>query len=313
VVCNIPQNLNTTSITENTAILNWDAVPFATGYNVQYRIVGSTLTTTLSTLTNNLLIGGLTQGTGYEWQVQSDCGNGNKSSYSAVVTFTTLGTCAFINAFEPNETLAAAASIPTGVENLAGIVSATDLDWFKFSNAGSRKNIMVELYNLPADYDLKLFSSNGSQLGVSQNSGSIPEKIIYNNGKVGTYYIEVYGHDGAFNGSECYTFKASLSSSSYQVTTQGIPSDNYGTPLLYSVYPNPANGSVNVDYNSTGEGVLNISIYNVLGSKLADSKNIAHQGLNNYKIDLSAFQKGIYMLDINNGQDRSFVKLLILE
>jgi len=310
-VCAVPGNLNTTSITENTAILNWDAVQYATGYNVQYRVAGGSWTTT-ATASTSLTIEGLIEGTNYEWQVQTNCGSGNTSAYSTVITFTTLGPCVNINAFEPNETLSAAALISTGVVINAGITSSTDLDWFKFSNTGSQKKIMVDLYDLPADYDIKLFTANGTQVGLSQNTGTLSEKITYNNGKVSTYYIEVYGHDAtSYDPSNCYTLKASISSTNFSPMTNGILIDESNTSLLYSVYPNPASGIVNVEYNAAADGLLNISIFNVLGSRLTDTKNMVQKGLNNYQLDISNLQKGLYLLDINNGHDRTLVKLIV--
>ena len=74
------------------------------------------------------------------------------------------------------------------------------MDWFKFSNSSTAKNIRVTLSNLPADYDLRLYNSAGTLLSTSANGGNAVEQIKYNNAPVGTYYIRVYGWGIQFDG-----------------------------------------------------------------------------------------------------------------
>src|SRR5206468_6581962 len=83
VTCTVPSGLNATSVTSTSATLNWSSAGGATAYNIQYRAVGNaTWTSTTSTGTSKQ-ISGLSSSTQYEFQVQSDCGGGNTSSFSA--------------------------------------------------------------------------------------------------------------------------------------------------------------------------------------------------------------------------------------
>lgn len=87
--CSLPSGLANSSLTSNSVTLNWSAVSGASGYAIQYRIVGSSSWTSVSSATNSKAISGLNASTNYEFQVQSDCGGGNISAFTTSSTFTT--------------------------------------------------------------------------------------------------------------------------------------------------------------------------------------------------------------------------------
>ncbi|MFT6850787.1 MAG: bacillolysin, partial [Sphingobacteriales bacterium] len=86
VVCNAPGGLNATSVTYNSATLNWSAAASASSYNVRYRVSGG-LWANASASATSLSVSGLSATSSYEFQVQSDCGSGNTSAFSASATF----------------------------------------------------------------------------------------------------------------------------------------------------------------------------------------------------------------------------------
>jgi GEVED domain-containing protein/fibronectin type III domain protein len=92
--CNTPTGTTTSSITNNTATFGWAAVSGATGYNVQYRIVGTTTWSTGTATTNSYNATSLTAGSNYEWQVQTVCSATSTSTFTASTDFTTTGGCA---------------------------------------------------------------------------------------------------------------------------------------------------------------------------------------------------------------------------
>lgn len=51
------------------------------------------------------------------------------------------------------------------------ISSTTDKDWFKFTTTSAQPKVRIDLTNLPADYDLKLYKGS-TLLGTSQNGGT---------------------------------------------------------------------------------------------------------------------------------------------
>lgn len=72
------------------------------------------------------------------------------------------------------------------------------------------------------------------------------------------------------------------------------------------VYPNPANGTVNLIFNGAKEDVISVSIYNVLGTKVYSSESYQTA------IDLSDKQNGIYFLQFNLNS-KSIIKKLVIE
>ena len=113
-------------------------------------------------------------------------------------------TCA--TAFEPNETQAAALTILSGTTNSAAISSSTDNDYYKIVT-GSTSNITYNLVGPSGvDYDMVIYNSGGTQIGAG-TSGTATETVVLNSQAAGTYYIRVYGYNGA-NSTTCYTIKA---------------------------------------------------------------------------------------------------------
>ncbi|NNE28652.1 MAG: T9SS type A sorting domain-containing protein [Saprospiraceae bacterium] len=87
--CDTPTGLFASNIKPKKARLNWDAVGAASSYNVQIRAVGGNWQT-FNTGGTSINISGLSNGTTYEWQVQSVCG-GESSAYSSPVCSFTAG------------------------------------------------------------------------------------------------------------------------------------------------------------------------------------------------------------------------------
>lgn len=89
--CNVPAGLTASSITNTTAILNFSAATGAVSYGLQYRAVGASAWTAVSSSSTSKAISGLTAATNYEFQVQSVCSS-SSSSFSGSANFTTTNT-----------------------------------------------------------------------------------------------------------------------------------------------------------------------------------------------------------------------------
>ncbi|HEY5406027.1 MAG TPA: fibronectin type III domain-containing protein [Ginsengibacter sp.] len=144
--CAMPGSLTTSGITNTGATFGWGAVTGATGYNVRYRIVG-TSTWSTAAATNSYSATGLTAGTNYEWQVQTICSGSTTSAFTGSTTFTTTGGC----------------STPTGLSSSAITTTTATVGWtavsgatgynlqYKVSTAGSFttiSNLTATSYNL---------------------------------------------------------------------------------------------------------------------------------------------------------------------
>ncbi len=89
--CNPPTNITVSNITSNSAQVSWAAVSGATGYTLQYRIVGNSGWTTVTNVSSPHTLTGLSGGTNYEVQLRSICNN-NSSPYYVGAIFTTSAT-----------------------------------------------------------------------------------------------------------------------------------------------------------------------------------------------------------------------------
>lgn len=87
--CGSSGTLSTTTITSNSAQLNWSSGGDVFGYELRWKALDDAQWTTVSDLaTSNYTLTGLTTGTGYQWQVRSVCVNGT-SAYAGQ-TFQTI-------------------------------------------------------------------------------------------------------------------------------------------------------------------------------------------------------------------------------
>ncbi|MCB0516023.1 MAG: M43 family zinc metalloprotease [Chitinophagales bacterium] len=89
--CTTPTNLTSSSIGVSSASITWSAVSGASAYNVRIKPTASSTWTTSSTTSTSVNVSSLTACTEYEVQVQTDCGNGSTSAWTASYVFTTTG------------------------------------------------------------------------------------------------------------------------------------------------------------------------------------------------------------------------------
>ncbi|MBP6531936.1 MAG: fibronectin type III domain-containing protein [Bacteroidia bacterium] len=199
--CLAPTGLAASNITTTTATVSWSSIPSALTYNVEYKLStsGTWIVASSTYVGTSYNFTGLTPGSLYNYRIRSNCSSGN-SSY-ATANFTASPLC-IINS-EPNESLAAAVLISENIAVSGGINTATDLDFYKVVTTGV-VNFNVTLTNLPADFDLEMYSSTGTLLGSSANGGTISESIALTNMPAGTYIFNVAGWNGAFSTSVCY-------------------------------------------------------------------------------------------------------------
>jgi hypothetical protein len=256
---------------------------------------------------------GLSASTTYNFQVQAVC-TGGSSSYSTAASFTTsAATPACTDNYESNNSRNTAKTIPVNTDITAKISTSSDKDYFKFTNTSAAKNIKVTLSNLPKDYDLKLYNSSGSLLGTSQNSGTSSEGLVYNNAPVGTYYIYVYGYGGAYSNTACYTLRASTSATTFR---EIAPEENDNIKTLpkgstVSIFPNPTTGQFSIKYVSDTEATVTVTIFDITGKSVMSDQFDVTEGENLRNLILDNTPNGLYMIDINDGSNRTIQKLLL--
>jgi hypothetical protein len=300
--CGIPTSLSATSVTSSSATLNWSAVSGATSYNVRYKATASSTWINNSTSSTSLAVSGLSASTSYEFQVQAVCG-ANSSAYSSSATFTTQAAgCSDV--YESNNTLSAAKSIPVNTDIYGLISPSGDNDYFKFTTTSPNTYIRIDLSNLPADYDIRLYNSSGSQLAISQNGGTAAEVIIRNTSSAATYYVRVYGYNGANNASQCYLLRINTKNSAWREAEWQVNNE-------VVVFPNPAKDKVHIQFSSPKSEDVTIRLADITGRIVQSLTMTTEAGLNTAALEVMQLPKGIYLLELVNTEGRTvkrFVK-----
>ncbi|MBK6732371.1 MAG: T9SS type A sorting domain-containing protein [Bacteroidetes bacterium] len=310
--CSVPSGTSTTAITESSASLNWGSVSGAVAYNARGRKVGDATWTEGSTAGLTISFTGLLAGTDYEWQVQTDCGGGSVSAYTTSIYFTTtggVGGC--VDLGEPNNSISTPYTLSSGTTYNALIASGSDLDYYKFTTTSPNAKIKVTVSSLPADYDVRLYDNKKKQKGISENSGTSNETIIWNTSASGIRYVYVYGYSGAYNATDCYDLKIEVSSSSWRTDGSEIFAQEEWDNAIVNIFPNPASDKISVDYYSVQETGVTMKVYDLLGNLVNTITADVVEGENLIGVDVRNLSAGIYIVEISNGKSNYTDKFIV--
>lgn len=93
----------------------------------------------------------------------------------------------------------------------------------------------------------------------------------------------------------------------YEVTdNETLSTKIVGTQNVFQLYPNPSQGSVNIQFATATTG--KVTIYNTTG-KLLLEKIVNNQ--NEVRLDTGILAQGIYMLSVENGSQKTVSKLVV--
>ena len=243
-----------------------------------------------STATETVSLTGQAAGT-YYIKVFGYSGANSATCYTIKATATTAtGGCQSAYDASTNGTTAGAAVIPFNT-NITGLISpSADIDHYKFTIT-TGGTITLSLTTLPADYDLKLLNSAGTQVAISQNGSTTSESISYT-AAAGVYYAQVFGYNGANNAATCYTLKVQLGTATKQ---QDIQFTN--TKGSIKVYPNPASNLLQVSVKDELSRNSSLKVIDTKGMVVLEQKLLS----NPQPVNISALASGFYLVKINNG------------
>jgi Metallo-peptidase family M12B Reprolysin-like/Secretion system C-terminal sorting domain/Bacterial pre-peptidase C-terminal domain/Fibronectin type III domain len=290
--CGTPAGLSTSAITSSSATVSWTALAGASNYTVEYKLTSAATYTTAAAATTatSVNITGLSASSVYNWRVRANCASGPGAYANGTFSTTAVSTCPGPLDVSTNGTTAGAAVIPFNTDVKGLINPAGDLDHYKFTIT-TGGTATITLTTLPADYDIRLYSSNGTtQLAISQ-AGSTNSETITRTYTAGTYFIRVYGYQNANNATQCYTLRVALGTASRE---ELITQTDKGKRSV-EVFPNPAKNTLNVlvsGYDSRSD----IMVFDMYG-KLVMQQTASQV---NTKLDVSAIPAGVYMVRVRN-------------
>ncbi|MFN0081655.1 MAG: reprolysin-like metallopeptidase [Ferruginibacter sp.] len=312
--CGDATGLTSSAIDRNSATISWNAVANATSYAVEYKLNSAAVWTSFATAqtatTANLT--GLTRASLYNWRVRATCVSGTGNFVAA--QFSTSGfltnPCPGILDVSTNGAASGAATIPFDTDVQGLINTTTDNDYYKFviTTGGTAT---ITLSTLPVDYDVLLYSSDGTtQLAISQN-GSTSNETITRTYAAGTYYVRVYGYNGANSPTNCYTLRVQLGTASKGTTETFAQLKNDLNDL--SVAPNPTGYTANLFYKVKTAGKANIIVTNQTGAVVLRKATTATEGENRQTLDVSKLANGMYFIKIQNGTETQMTKIMIMK
>jgi hypothetical protein len=307
-VCNAPTGLASSAITSSGATVSWSAVSGAVSYDVDYKLASSgTWTNSITgTTATSRSITGLTASSLYDWRVRTNCSGGSSAYTQAQFTTGAVTTCPGTYDVSTNGTFGGAATIPFNTDIKGLINPVNDVDYYKFviTTGGTAT---VTLTTLPGDYDIQLLSSNGTtQLAISQNGGTTSETISRTY-TAGTYYLRVYGFNGANSATVCYTLKVQLGTASRNIEPQQFVSNDF------SVSPNPAGNTTTLVFKSAEKGTSVISVTDRVGNIVLQNKVTVVAGDNRQQLDVSKLPGGMYFVKIQNGDKTQVAKIVVMK
>ncbi len=286
--CGTVSGLASSAITSSGATVSWSALSGANNYDVDYKAASSAtwINAVTGTTATTRAITGLAASTLYDWRVRANCTSGPGAYAQAQFTTGAVSTCPGIYDVAANGTSGGAATIPFNTD-VKGLISPSgDNDYYRFviTTGGTAT---ITLTTLPADYDMRLYSSNGtSQLAISQAGGTSNETITRTY-TAGTYFVRVYGYQNANNATQCYTLRVQLGTASRQAEE---------TPKagIVSIYPNPVRNELKVNMGGYSEAV-SVSVTDMYGRRMLN-KTFANAS----SISTSKLASGIYMVTITD-------------
>jgi len=80
---------------------------------------------------------------------------------------------------------------------------------------------------------------------------------------------------------------------------------------MFEVFPNPTEGIVNFDYSADANGMVNVRVFDMVGKAVGDHTVAVNEGRNLIDIDLSAYQAGIYLIEVREGNKTSTSRVML--
>ncbi|PCI11821.1 MAG: hypothetical protein COB73_01145 [Flavobacteriaceae bacterium] len=316
----VPSSLSASSITISSATLNWSSANGGTGYDIRYRVNGSSTWTNTTSVSASLDLTGLILNTTYEYQIRSVC-NATTSSYSVSSTFTTLAVsyCAS-NGNSVADEYIGTVQIET-INNTSGGVGYVDFT----ANItdlvlGTSPTITItptwtgsafpEGYSVWIDYNQDGdFADVGEQVWSQAATTATPVGGAFSIPGTATLGSTRMRVSMKYNGipTSCETFSFGEVEDYTVNIVLPLAIEDTQTLNSISIYPNPVKDQLFIRVSNEIK-LLEYKLSNILGKTILSNKFIN----SNNKLDVSLLNSGMYFLTINT--DRGVItKKIIIE
>lgn len=306
--CSAPTTVSISSIATTSAVVSWTGVSGATGYIVEYRVVGSNLSTLLNLAINTVTLTGLSQNTAYEVRVRTVCGSAtNLSPFTSFGPFNTLpsGGCSIPSGFVLTSVTQTAATI-----SWSGVTSATSyiVRWKEQGSSQPFTNTTVlapatsiNLTNLTpnTNYVVSIRSRCGNT-----NSGFSNEFVFKtlptSSGRMAAPPANDESDNGDGNGRADESVKGSSELGK-----------NIERAEILRVYPNPNSGRFTVSLDAEESGFATVEVSDLTGRQVFSNEYLVFLGENEISVDLSGRSSGIYFLHFRLGKLAKTVRVTV--
>lgn len=306
VICYVPKNVTLSNITTTGVTFSWTTPYNALNYDLEYKLSTSSTWISAATRTSatSVSLAGLTAATLYDYRLRSNCSATSSSTYATGQFTTLVQTCETPLDVSTNGTMSGAATIPVNTIVRGFISERGDIDHYKFASTGG--TVLILLNYMTSDLDVKLLNSDGTVIATADSSGTNVE-LLRATVSPGTYYVQVYGFNGASSPSVCYSVR--VGQSTQPPALESIAADAFkAVEQRAAIYPNPSRNIVNINLTGfTGKSAL--SLFDVNG-RVVLSREIRTSITS---IDIKALPTGVYVLKIKNEGKEVVVKKVIKE
>ncbi|MGK4566773.1 proprotein convertase P-domain-containing protein [Flavobacterium sp. 3HN19-14] len=316
--------------TENLPVdvnLVWASAVNAVSYDVEVAtdIDFTNLVSTTQTTSTNFTAGGLTELTDYYWRVKPK-NTACDGVYSAPNKFRTGHiVCTTTAATNVPVTISAnTAATVTSTLNIPAGVTISDINAYVKINHSYVSDLVVTLVS-PAGTQVQLFSglcddknnvnatfddAGGALVcGTSSPviSGTVrplqPLSALIGQSSTGTWTLKVQDTQQGDGGS--------LTNWSLNICAVEMPLGVTGNNLFnFAVYPNPNNGTFNIQSDKLASDKINVAVYDMRG-RIIFENNYAGSGNFNENIKLQNAQAGIYMLSVSDGENKEVKRIVV--
>jgi hypothetical protein len=296
-ICAAPTGLTAYDMTTQTAILNWIDWNANDNYRLEYWEDNNNQNI-ISTQTNNTtkILTGLTPNTTYSYRVKTACGATWSEAQQFITASVENARCK--DSGLDNKQMERAAPLTVGKTIHSMIVRATDKDWFKITTTAVKPNVKVLLNQLPTDYDLKLYDEAGNLLRTSSAKGRKEECLWYNASASATYYVQIFGYDGAFDTQSCYSLTYNTSANAFQKADGTMETNVMMADKSFEIYPNPVVGEAILEVNIEKDVFAAVKVWDLGGSLRAELGQNLVKGDTKIRLEVGHLPSGLYLVSM---------------